>query len=288
MSQQPCPRCGTPTQELQNMDAGLVAKIRESGNQEQIPGQVCGNCFAQLAGSVARGSLLMVREKAKEQKKLMLWKSRVNLIKKARQSMQDKAYSESAVAYEKYIKVLEVVFEAKPGELSPEQFKDAARTQELTIVASVYWDLLRIYDTSERYGERQALAAKKLSQFLRFTPIFPDILRKAEAFQKTAKNPGVIKSFLKMSAESKGRCFVATAAFEYNSPEVELLQQFRDAYLLKSSAGKAFVFLYYKLSPPVARVLDKSPFLRPIVRFLLRQMLSFPPFSRLSASRHQP
>ncbi len=288
MSQHPCPRCGTPTQELQTMDAGLIAKLREAGNDEQIPGQVCANCFAQLAGSVARGSLLMAREKAKEQKKLMLWKSRVNLIKKARQSMQEKAYSESAVAYEKYIKVLEVVFDAKPGELSPEQFKDSARTQELTIVASVYWDLLRIYDTSERYGERQAIAAKKLSQFLRFTPIFPDILRKAEAFQKTAKNPNVIKAFLKMSNETRGRCFIATAAFQYHSPEVQILTHFRDAYLLKSPAGKAFVLVYYKLSPPLAQVLDKSPLLRACVRFALRQLVSFPPFSRLSASRHIP
>ena len=186
MSQVPCPRCGTPSNELQHMDAGLIAKLRESGNEEQIPPQVCANCFTQLAGSVARGSLLMAREKAKEQKKLMLWKSRVNLIKKARQSMTEKSFSEAAVAYEKYIKVLEVVFDSKPGELNPEQFKDSARTQELTIVASVYWDLLRIYDTSERYGERQSIAAKKLAQFLRFTPIFPDILRKAESFQKTA------------------------------------------------------------------------------------------------------
>jgi hypothetical protein len=79
--------------------------------------------------------------------------------------MNDKAFSDAAVAYEKYIKVLEIIFDAKPGELSPEQFKDAARTQELTVVASAYWDLLRIYDTSEKYGDRQAIAAKKLAQF---------------------------------------------------------------------------------------------------------------------------
>ncbi len=285
---QSCPRCGTSTTELQSMDAALIGKLREAGNQEQIPAQVCGNCFAQLAGSVARGSLLMAREKAKEQKKLMLWKSRVNLIKKARQSMQDKAFSDAAVAYEKYIKVLEVVFDAKSGELSPEQFKDSARTQELTIVASVYWDLLRIYDTSDRYGERQAIAAKKLSQFLRFTPILPDILRKAESFQKTAKNPAVIKSFLKMASENKGRCFIATAAFQYHSPEVAVLTGFRDAYLLQSGAGKAFVFAYYKISPPLARILDRIPALQAVVRLFLRQLIKFLPNPKHSASRHQP
>lgn len=273
----PCPRCGTPAEALQNVDAGLIAKLREAGNSEQIPGQVCQNCFTLLAGSVARGSLLMAREKAKEQKKLMLWKSRVNLIKKARSSMQDKAFSDAAVAYEKYIKVLEVVFDAKPGELNPEQFKESARTQELTVVASVYWDLLRIYDTSEKYGARQAVAALKLAQFLRFTPIFPDILRKAEAFQKTAKNPKVIQSFLKAADANKGRCFIATAAFEYTSPEVIILSQFRDSVLLQHRSGRAFVSAYYKISPPIAQFLDKHPALKPWIRASLRKMISFLP-----------
>ncbi len=215
----------------------------------------------------------MAREKAKEQKKLMLWKSRTNLIKKARQSMQEKAFSDAAVAYEKYIKVLEVVFDAKKGELSPTLFKDSARTQELTVVASVYWDLLRIYDTSPKYGDRQAMAAKKLSQFLRFTPILPDILRKAEAFQKTAKNPIAVKAFLKMASENKGRCFVATASFQYHSPEVEALTVFRDQYLLKSKWGALFIQFYYKVSPPIARLLDRHPACQYPVRFVLRQIV---------------
>jgi hypothetical protein len=273
---------------LVNVDGTLVAKLRESGSGESVPSQVCANCYSQLAGGVARGSLLMAREKAKEQKKLMLWKSRVNLIKKARQYTNDKMYSDAAVAYEKYIKVLEVVFDAKPGELTPEQFKDSARTQELTVVASVYWDLLRIYDTSEKYGERQAIAAKKLAQFLKFTPIFPDIIRKAEAFQKTAKNPGVIKSFLKLSSESKGRCFIATAAFQYESPEVEALQRYRDQHLLQTHWGKTFVHVYYRVSPPIAHILDKTPALKPAVRWGLRKIISNLPPEQDSASCHKP
>lgn len=286
MSQVPCPRCGTPSTELQSVDGALIAKLRESGNSESLPSQVCANCFNQLAGSVARGSLLMAREKAKEQKKVMLWKSRVNLIKKARQAMQDKAFSDAAVAYEKYIKVLEVVFDAKTGELSPELFKDSARTQELTVVASVYWDLLRIYDTSERYGDRQAAAAQKLAQFLKFTPIYPDLIRKAEAFLKTAKNPNVVKAFLKAASDEKGKCFIATAAFQYQSPEVLALRNFRDRHLLNHPAGRLFVKTYYTLSPPIAQLLNKYTFLRSPTRKALRKIVAFLPPERDSASRH--
>jgi len=287
MSETSCPRCGNPATEMHAIDGRVLAKLKEGGVEEQLPSQVCGNCFQQLVGSGARGGVLMARERAKEQKKLMLWQSRVALIKKARQYMIEKMFSDAAVAYEKYIRVVEVVFECKPGELSPEKFKDSARTQELTIVASAYWDLLRIYDTSEKYGERQAVAAKKLAQFLRFTPIMPDVIRKAEVFQRTAKNPAVIKSFLKAVNEESGRCFIATSAFQYHSPEVEILSEFRDQVLCRHALGRMFINSYYRVSPPIASFLDKFPALKLPVRLGLRKIVSLLKRNRLSATRHR-
>jgi hypothetical protein len=276
MSEAVCPRCGKSVTELQNLDPAVIVKIRDAGNVENLHPQVCAACFAQLVGSIARGSVLMAREKFKEQKRLMLWKSRVNLIKKARACMAEKKFSDAAVAYEKYIKVLEMVFDVERGNLSPEHFKDSARTQELTIVASTYWDLLRIYDTSSKYSERQQLTAKKLALFLRFTPIFPDIIKRAEAFAKQAKNPNAIKHFLKQAQDGKGRCFIATSAFSSDlAPEVIILQNFRDDFLLKSEVGTCFVNLYYKASPPLARFLDKTVLFKPLVRACLRGLIRF-------------
>lgn len=250
-----------------------MTKLAEAG-QSGVPSEVCANCFNQLAGSIARGSVLLAREKAKEQRKLMLWKSRVALIKKARNCMQEKAFSDAAVSYEKYMRVLEVVFDAKPGELSPEHFKDSARTQELTVVASALWDLMRIYDTSEKYGDRMKATATKLSAFLRFTPIYPDIMRKAEAFSKTCKNTPVLKAFLKSASESKGRCFIATSAFESPwAPEVARLQRWRQDVLLQSATGRVFVRTYYRVSPSIARFLDRIPVLKPAVRAALRTFI---------------
>jgi hypothetical protein len=271
MSELLCPRCGNKAIELQSVDPGLAEKIRQSGNTEVLPEQVCLNCFSQIAGGVSRGSVLHAREKAKEQRKLALWKSRVNLIKKARQQMSDKAFSDAAVQYEKYLKVLEVIFEVPPGGLTPAQFKESARTQELTVVAGVYWDLLRIYDTSPKYGDRMQAAAVKLSLFLRYTPVFPDIIRKAESFAKTAKNPNVVKAFLKGAADSKDGCFIASAAFSSGfAPEVVTLRIWRDSVLLETSYGRAFVRLYYRLSPPIAYLLNRWTFLKAPVRAVLR------------------
>lgn len=270
-----CPKCGNQVSALQSVDSALMNKLAESG-QTGIPEQVCSNCFTSLAGSIARGSVLLAREKAREQRKVMLWKSRVGLIKKARNCMQDKMFSDAAVAYEKYMRVLEVVFDVKPGELSPEHFKESARTQELTVVASALWDLMRIYDTSEKYGDRMKATSVKLASFLRFTPIYPDIMRKAEAFSKTCKNGPVLKSFLKSASETKGRCFIAGSAFESPwAPEVARLQRWRSDVLLHSERGRAFVRIYYRLAPPIARFLDRFPLLKPTVRAGLRLFIRF-------------
>ncbi|MFN9065841.1 MAG: CFI-box-CTERM domain-containing protein [Bdellovibrionales bacterium] len=189
--------------------------------------------------------------------------------------MSQKMYSEAAVSYEKYLKILEIVFGVEKGQsLTPEKFKDSARTEELTIVASVYWDLLRIYDTSDKYGERQQQAARQLATFIKFTPIFPDIIKRAESFVKKAKHPAAIKSFLKMASAERPRCFIASAAFE--SPlcsEVQILRWWRDSYLKKSTWGRKFILLYYRVSPRVAEILDNSKILRQLTRTLLRYLI---------------
>jgi hypothetical protein len=274
MPEQACPRCGKPAEKMNSIGPSLAKKIADSGISEQLPPRVCDSCFQEVAGSLGGGSLLHAQAKQKEQHKMSLWKSRVNLIKKARIKMNQKHYSEAAVEYEKYIRILEVVFGAEPGKLSPEHFRESARTQEITVVAGVYWDLMKIYDTSSSYGDRMKMAARKLAQFLRFTPVYPDIIRKAEAFAKKAKHSDVVKAFLKEASSSKGRCFIATAAFNsYEASEVIILSQWRDQVLLKSKSGKFFVQIYYKTSPPIARALDLMPVLKAPVRAALRTFI---------------
>jgi len=64
-----------------------------------------------------------------------------------------------------------------------------------------------------------------------------------------------------------GWCFIATAA--YGTPmagEIQVLREFRDGYLLTNPPGEAFVALYYRFSPPVARLIEDHPTLKPVVR----------------------
>lgn len=52
------------------------------------------------------------------------------------------------------------------------------------------------------------------------------------------------------SAQTKSGCYIATAVYGgYDLPQVIVLRRFRDEFLARSLAGKAFVRFYYGISP---------------------------------------
>lgn len=152
--------------------------------------------------------------------------------------------------------------------------KESGRTNELSIIAGIYWDLVRIYDSNASYLPRQKRAAEKLAKFALFTPLFHDIIKKANQFAKTAKQPEVIKIFVTSASKEKPRCFIATSAFEgAQALEVQRLRYFRDENLRYSFWGRQIIYYYYKCSPAIAKILDSASFLKPSVRFFIRLLI---------------
>jgi len=62
-------------------------------------------------------------------------------------------------------------------------------------------------------------------------------------------------------------CFIATAVYGTSSaPEICILRNFRDKFLLKNRLGQEFVNLYYQLSPPIADLTLRHLTLRKMLR----------------------
>lgn len=270
-----CPRCQLQVTELHMIDPEFKAQLQAVG--EAVTGSICLACTSDLRKmlSQSRGGVLLAQERAKESYRLDLWKNRVSLIKKARGFMNAKNFTAAAVTYEKYIKVLEIVFNLKKGELlTPKLFKDSARTSEITVVASVYWDLFRIYDTNDKYNDRQQIAGQQLAVFIHYSTIYPDIIRKAEAFARSAKNPAIVRAFIKDATQQRPRCFIATST--YGDPfcqEVIFLRLFRDYFLCKHPLGRLLVNAYYLISPPLAGLIDRHFFLKKCSHWLLNGVI---------------
>lgn len=82
-----------------------------------------------------------------------------------------------------------------------------------------------------------------------------------------SEEPPPIPTPTPTSLPRSGACFIATAAYgSYLDSHVETLRSFRDRYLETNPLGSALVSLYYRISPPLAQLIEKHPFLKPLVR----------------------
>ncbi len=72
---------------------------------------------------------------------------------------------------------------------------------------------------------------------------------------------------INIKEEPSSGCFIATACYgDYNSPEVKFFRAYRDNVLIKNYFGRLFVSLYYIISPPIATQINKSDFLKRLIR----------------------
>ncbi|KXA91151.1 hypothetical protein AKJ57_02310 [candidate division MSBL1 archaeon SCGC-AAA259A05] len=73
-----------------------------------------------------------------------------------------------------------------------------------------------------------------------------------------------------------GGCFIATAAFGTPlASEINVLRKVRDSYLIRRNWGKGLVSIYYTLSPPIAKIIERSEPMKKLVRKFLVPLVSF-------------
>ena len=98
------------------------------------------------------------------------------------------------------------------------------------------------------------------------------------------QNPIQADTIMRLKAKSGG-CFIATAACgDPLAPEVIALSAFRDDVLVRSRIGRAFVRLYYTLSPPVAAVVARCN----VIRRLALMLIVGPAVALVGAMQKEP
>jgi hypothetical protein len=267
-----CKKCLGEFDELIKIDAGMRLRLQEINNEAHEYPAVCNGCFNILKDEINHGAKLMAEQNQIEQNKAALWKNRVTFIKEARERMQARSFSEAAVQYEKYLRALEVCYDIPAGQLDPLIFNAPGKTGELTILCTVYWDLFKIYDASDKYLDRQKMVGDKLLSIIPHASVQSDLMKKAERFIKDAKNKDNAREFMLKLREATGAtgCFIATASFgSYSDDNVLVLRQFRDQVLMKSSSGRKFIHLYYAVSPSIAVFIQTKPWLKSLTRSLI-------------------
>lgn len=268
----PCPRCKNEVEDLLKIDVGMKLSIENAGHKDQLFPQVCPKCYTDLSSLISQGARLRANKTKETYNRKVLWKNRVGFLKQARNLMSIRAYPEAATLYEKYIKSVAIGFEKKPTELGPAMFKDPRHRKELSVLTYVFWDLYKIYDSDPRYAQKLSFAAQKLKEFANNGSMQDDISRKLGNFDKFAVNRAIYKDLCKSIGGNAVRCFIATAAFSTRTaPEVLALCAFRDQILKNYFLGQIFISSYYKISPPIARWLDRNPTYKKYVRFVLRK-----------------
>lgn len=267
-----CPSCGNEAETLLPVDTAKRVALQSTG--QEVYAEVCPNCLGELSGKVSQGMKLRMERDAREKNKMVMWKNRVNLIKQGRNLMSQRAYAEAAITYEKYLRILELVYNLRKGELSPAVFSNSTRSKEMTVIASVYWDLMRIYDTSPNYGDRMGRAAEQLAKFLPYSTLYPDVIKKADLFARSARNPQIVRRFLKTTKSVRGPCFLASAVFEAEpySWELYVLRRYRDEVLKTKPWGRKFVFYYYRYSPALAGRIRSSQWKKKLLRPIFKKI----------------
>jgi hypothetical protein len=162
--------------------------------------------------------------------------------------------------------------------LGAERFMQMGETQEALAYSA---EAIRLLSSLKGMGPNERRACIGLAGGL--PPVSVDelighmrtIQQTAEAsLRESISDPQVLEKTVdecraKFTPKKSG-CFVATAVYGTDQHDnIVVLSDFRDRFLLKHTLGQLFVKAYYRVSPSIARVVERSLVLRWAVRTVL-------------------
>ena len=134
---------------------------------------------------------------------------------------------------------------------SADQSSDSFSDEEKQMIPDANYRLGMIYATESGYKNKsKAVEALKRAQALGYD-ISDEKIK--EITENIVDTPAVQETV--NNEKSKGGCYVATCVYgSYDCPPVWTLRRFRDNNLSKSVFGRAFIRLYYSVSPTIVKL----------------------------------
>ncbi len=235
---------------------------------------ICEKCASKRFSSKVRKTIQEAFDKQQAQRQRESWRKRIAIARKGMAQYEDAKFGEALHTFREYLAILEHHHSVPAGGLRPSIFDAKKEAGELLLISGIYWDLAKIYD---RIKGKQLDLRLSLNKFYEFSAGRPHVILASEAMRRyiasdKCTNKEDFKNTHRLLRNTLTKCFIASAVFGPLSPEVAVLQQFRDQRLLPWAPGRAFIAFYYRISPPVARALLYVAPARALTRVLLKPL----------------
>jgi hypothetical protein len=254
-----CPACKAENVELKDVNGLLV----------------CEKCAGKRFSSKVRKKIEEAFERQQDQKKREAWNRRLELARKGVRHYEEGRLPEALRLFKDYISILENKYGVGVGGLTLSVFNLKKDAGEVLLIAGVYWDLVKIYDHMKGHSAEMRIC---LNKFIEFSIDRPHLILASEAIRKyiaskSAVNVQDFKSAQQVLHKHLAKCFIAGAVFGPASPEVQILQNFRDTFLESHFVGRQFTRVYYKMSPAIGVFIIKNPTMAKPIRLFLKKIV---------------
>jgi len=269
MEQAVCSRCHMPANALNDVPAEISVYLKKNMSRDFIHKRVCVPCFQAFEQAVQDPIHIPNRVTPEVLRKVEAWSRRTDVLKEAAFLMKSHKNEEAKQKYDEYVNLIEEGFSMPMAQFTAQVFRESGRREELAVFVLVLWDLIVL---NEGNDEKQKLIGAKIIELSRGLPMVATLQARVRKYERTTKNKLLFKQMFK-DLGGKG-CFVASYVFaDPYAPEVMVLRQFRDQYLMPHFFSRRWVKLYYEKSPAWVMALENSkwgPVFKPVVKSILR------------------
>jgi hypothetical protein len=240
------------------------------GYLKQVDSQmVCSDCSRNLKRQKFKERYERSREAAERKVIQQLFQKRIQHAKAGKNHFKKREFKKALQEYHSYLDILGRSLETEKTQIKPDQIQLPG---EQLLLASIFWDMSRMYDRDPRGDEQLKIY---IGSFERFSLGFPwqRAYKKNIAYYLNwgaPKHKEIFREVGKKYGARADKCVIASVVFHPRAAETESLRAFRDKHLENNAPGRAMVDFYYGFGPKLIPILRKSSFLQKSIRFLLR------------------